>query len=186
MEDGLPETVRAIRKLGIPVDHRARIHEKIAIIDGEILWHGSLNILSHRDTSESMLRIRSPSACARLAGYVTTPSARKQQTNICEAENPRCPKCREFTIWKNGRYGVYFECDACGTKIDSRRPQATKAEPRRRVARRGTERNSANYDSKPCPRPGCGGRLVKKTGPRGQFLGCTNYRSKNCRASENI
>lgn len=31
----------------------------------------------------------------------------------------------------------------------------------------------------PCPR--CGGQLVTKTGPKGPFLGCTNYRSQACK-----
>jgi hypothetical protein len=35
------------------------MHEKVAVIDGRILWHGSLNVLSHNDTRESMLRFES-------------------------------------------------------------------------------------------------------------------------------
>jgi hypothetical protein len=35
------------------------MHEKVAAIDGRILWHGSLNILSHNDSRESMLRFES-------------------------------------------------------------------------------------------------------------------------------
>jgi hypothetical protein len=67
------ELVRALRDLGVAVDLRASMHEKIAILDGRILWHGSLNILSHRDTHESMLRIESPAACSQLARFVSTP-----------------------------------------------------------------------------------------------------------------
>lgn len=43
-------------QLGAHVNLRPKIHEKLAIIDGLILWDGSLNILSHRDTSERMTR----------------------------------------------------------------------------------------------------------------------------------
>lgn len=185
LEDGLPQTVSSIREIGIAVDHRARMHEKIALIDDEILWHGSLNILSHRDTSESMLRIRSPSACAQVGRFVTTPTGKKEKSNICEGENPRCPNCQEFVIWKNGRFGVYFECDRCGTKIDSR---TGKAKPGRLIVNTRRRPNIPTQvdQSKPCPRPGCGGQLVKKIGPRGPFLGCTNYRRNGCRQSENI
>ena len=35
------------------------MHEKVAAIDGRILWHGSLNILSHNNGRESMLRFES-------------------------------------------------------------------------------------------------------------------------------
>ena len=178
LDEGLPAVVKHIRELGIPVDYRARIHEKIAIIDEEILWHGSLNIFSQRDTTESMLRLRSPAACARVSGYVTSPTARKQQKSICEAENPECPDCAEPMTWKNGRYGIYFECDECGAKIDLYRAR----QPTRRSPRSG----SSSANSMPCPRVGCGGQLIRKTGRRGPFLGCTNFRFKNCRESQNL
>lgn len=62
-----PETLRptypgAIRNLetrGVQVLCRPGMHEKVAAIDGRILWHGSLNILSHNDSRESMLRFES-------------------------------------------------------------------------------------------------------------------------------
>jgi DNA-binding XRE family transcriptional regulator len=41
---------------GIHLNLRQKIHEKMSVIDDTILWTGSLNILSHRDTSESMMR----------------------------------------------------------------------------------------------------------------------------------
>lgn len=74
--DEVNELVRSLRDLGITVDLRARMHEKIAIVDGRILWHGSLNILSHRDTYESMLRLESPAACQQLSRFASTPDGR--------------------------------------------------------------------------------------------------------------
>ena len=35
------------------------MHEKIAVIDSRIVWVGSLNILSHKNASEIMMRIDS-------------------------------------------------------------------------------------------------------------------------------
>ncbi|HEY4424517.1 MAG TPA: AAA domain-containing protein [Pyrinomonadaceae bacterium] len=178
LDEDLPETVKHIRELGIPVDYRARIHEKIAIIDEEILWHGSLNIFSQRDTTESMLRLRSSAACDRVSGFVTSPTARKQQKHICEPENPECSDCGEPMTWKNGRFGIYFECDDCGTKIDSWRSQRTPG--------RSPGSSSSSSGSTPCPRVGCGGRLIRRKGRNGPFLGCTNFHSKNCRETRNI
>lgn len=45
-----------LKKLDIEVIPKPLSHEKLAIIDGKIIWHGSLNILSHKNTSELMLR----------------------------------------------------------------------------------------------------------------------------------
>ena len=45
-----------LRKLDIEVIPKPLSHEKLAIIDRKIIWHGSLNILSHKNTSELMIR----------------------------------------------------------------------------------------------------------------------------------
>jgi len=44
------------RNMGVKVIERRNMHQKIAIIDDNISWEGSLNILSHRDTEEQMRR----------------------------------------------------------------------------------------------------------------------------------
>lgn len=62
--------IECLRSIGVVVDERARMHENVAFIDGRTLWHGSLNILSHRDTSESMLRVESSAACEQIASFV--------------------------------------------------------------------------------------------------------------------
>lgn len=49
-----------MQRAGVQLRVRSGMHEKIGVIDNQILWHGSLNILSHNDTRESMLRFESP------------------------------------------------------------------------------------------------------------------------------
>lgn len=57
-----PQIERALenyKKQGINIFYLGKyIHEKVAIIDREILWEGSLNILSHRASNEMMRRTR--------------------------------------------------------------------------------------------------------------------------------
>jgi adenylate kinase family enzyme len=130
------ELIQRLRALGIVVDLRARMHEKIAIIDGCILWHGSLNIFSHRDTHESMLRIVSRAACSQLARLVSTPGGRfGDRVSLDAPENPECPRCGGPTVWNDGRYGIYFECEqpSCGGKLDARggRRSSSTAGPQR-------------------------------------------------------
>jgi len=50
------EVTDVLRKLDIDLITRPLSHEKLAIIDGKIIWHGSLNILSHKNTTELMVR----------------------------------------------------------------------------------------------------------------------------------
>lgn len=115
------EHIAELRALGILVDLRKRMHEKIAILDERILWHGSLNILSYRDTEESMLRLESPAACKKILQFLSALTGRRLEQMPAFA-NPRCPKCGGPTVWKDGIHGIFFECedDACGGKRDAR------------------------------------------------------------------
>ena len=51
--------VRVMQDIGIEVLMTSGHHRKLAIIDEEILWEGSLNILSQNDSCELMRRIKS-------------------------------------------------------------------------------------------------------------------------------
>jgi ssDNA-binding Zn-finger/Zn-ribbon topoisomerase 1 len=191
--DEVGELVHALRDLGVAVDLRARMHEKIAILDGRILWHGSLNILSHRDTHESMLRIESPAACSQLARFVSTPAGRGDDApSLDTRENAECPKCGGPTVWNDGRFGIYFECEepSCDGKVNARRSGRARptggdgrATGRGRPSRRSSG-TTAGASGRPCPKPGCGGRLAERNGRHGRFLGCTNY--PGCRYTENL
>src|SRR5262249_22239129 len=44
-----------LRSIDCVVDGRARIHEKVVIIDRRIVWHGSLNVLSFAQRSDELM-----------------------------------------------------------------------------------------------------------------------------------
>jgi phosphatidylserine/phosphatidylglycerophosphate/cardiolipin synthase-like enzyme len=48
--------VYEMQELDVTVLYTVKLHRKLAIIDGEILWEGSLNILSQNDSCEVMRR----------------------------------------------------------------------------------------------------------------------------------
>jgi ribosomal protein L37AE/L43A/uncharacterized coiled-coil DUF342 family protein len=177
LENGLEELFEEIVRAGIVVDFRARMHEKFAIIDRTILWHGSLNIFSHRNTSESMFRIDSASLCEQImqfvaATYEKVKNKDKAESNFTGRENPDCPTCSRPMVWKNGRYGVYFECTKCGEKLD----------PRRSRGGRGAS-SKTRQESKTCPK--CGRPMKIRRGKYGPFWGCTGY-PKHCKNIVNI
>lgn len=186
------ELVHALRGLGVTVDLRARMHEKIVIVDRRILWHGSLNVLSHRDTQESMLRLESPAACDQLGRFVSTPVGRRDDALSLDApENPQCPKCGCATVWNSGRYGIWFECESpdCDGKVDTRRGWGDRKTGTARNRKGGGNRERRNQRTslntgRPCPEPECDGRLARRNGRYGRFLGCTNY--PRCRHTENL
>ena len=55
------DAVAAMQDIGIKVLYTVKHHRKLAIIDDEILWGGSLNILSQGDSCEVMRRTVSSS-----------------------------------------------------------------------------------------------------------------------------
>lgn len=52
-------TVRAMQEIGVKVLYSVKHHRKLAVIDEDILWEGSLNILSQNDSCEIMRRTKS-------------------------------------------------------------------------------------------------------------------------------
>jgi len=177
LDEGATDVIAALRKLGVSVDLHARMHQKIAMIDGKVLWHGSLNILSHRDTSESMLRIPGSAACEQVVRLVSTPLGNKDPSvKWGGTENPICPICGGTTIWKDGRFGIYFECEvACGGSLNAR--DARRNSP----IQRG--KSASTRIGQPCLLRDCTGIMKARTGRRGPFLGCSNY--PRCPHTEN-
>ncbi|MFO0971376.1 MAG: phospholipase D-like domain-containing protein [Candidatus Saccharimonadales bacterium] len=55
------DVIATMQEIGVKVLYTVKHHRKLAIIDGEILWEGSLNILSQGDSCEVMRRTVSTS-----------------------------------------------------------------------------------------------------------------------------
>ncbi|NUW43313.1 AAA domain-containing protein [Nonomuraea rhodomycinica] len=62
--------VRDLEMAGCRVVVRDRMHEKVLIIDDNVLWHGSLNLLANIGPTELMMRITDPTACQRVRHIV--------------------------------------------------------------------------------------------------------------------
>jgi len=183
--DEVNEMISAMRDLGIVVDLRARMHEKIALIDGKVAWHGSLNILSHNNSHETMLRVPSSALCRELAKLVSPPTGKRgDETSIAERENPPCPVCGGHTVRILGKWGVFFGCEdrSCSGKVDPKKSGWKKGEGEpggvKKSGGKSGPTKSKVESVGPCPQPGCGGQLVLRKGKFGPFLGCTNYFSK--------
>jgi hypothetical protein len=56
MKKSAMEGIQILKDIGARVELNPRTHEKICIIDNSVVWHGSLNILSQHESSESMMR----------------------------------------------------------------------------------------------------------------------------------
>lgn len=101
----------------------SKMHEKIAVIDEKIVWLGSLNILSHKNSSEIMIRIDSVdfarSIIKEYLGRRTTSKEKFQELKSSRMPGEPCPSpgCsgrivkRPSGISKSGRrYPAFFGC----------------------------------------------------------------------------
>lgn len=107
LRDHYNEVEHRLRMLGAQFSARPGMHEKIAAIDGRILWHGSLNILSHNDTRESMLRFDSPD----LVGEILTDLGLGSYSHI-QPGTPLEPSPARETSETNPQ--LPLRCPACG------------------------------------------------------------------------
>ncbi|MGW2025192.1 AAA domain-containing protein [Streptomyces decoyicus] len=77
------QRIDQLRSAGCEVDFRERMHEKVLILDGAVLWHGSLNLLANTGPTDLMMRFTDPASCERVSRVIDR--ARKDRP----AWNPR-------------------------------------------------------------------------------------------------
>ncbi|HYT43057.1 MAG TPA: hypothetical protein VEP90_11995, partial [Methylomirabilota bacterium] len=110
---------RAINELkqgGIKHQTFSGRHDKHAIIDTEIVYIGSLNMLSHFGTIEYMLRIKSPGFVESLCKFIDlatmeiAPTKWGKDIEICIDRLPiiPCIKCNQPLKPRSGKYGVFY------------------------------------------------------------------------------
>jgi ribosomal protein L37AE/L43A len=167
-EDAWAEGIRALQGVGVTIDIRTSMHEKVVLIDDDTAWLGSLNLLSHAGhTREVMLRVDGKQTALGVAAFLAADpkvTAERAAGITYEQENPDCEECggrTRFVVAKNG--GRFWSCQPCGWTRDAR----TGRERLRDGARRNEEAGPA------CPL--CG-KPTRKRGSRfGEFWGCTDY-----------
>jgi DNA polymerase III delta prime subunit len=162
------DALDGLEQMGCVVDTRGDIHEKVVIIDDEIVWFGSLNPLSHTSkTAEVMARIEGKQVAMQLAAFMALDKGVRDDSSLgllYRAENPRCPICGSRTSYNKGRYGAYWKSEGCpwtGSCDKSKNGRGQKA---------GSETRETGSS---CPK--CGKPLVQRMGKFGPFDGCSGY-----------
>jgi len=157
-----------LEEIGVTVDCRRDIHQKVALIDGEIAWFGSLNPLSHAgSTDETMMRTCSTEFARKLAQQISLRAHTSISDLIC-AENPRCQKCSGRSYYYRDRFRkrAYFVCEAgCGWKEDARSFIG--------ALNRGPAGNELQAVGPACPKCRSSTRLRRSR--YGPFYSCSRY-----------
>lgn len=95
-----------LRAIGAKVFERRSMHQKVAIIDSNIAWEGSLNILSHRDSGEQMRRFEGPSTIKELIKNFEL----DQDDGAGTITEKVCPNCGKALVYRQSRFGKFLAC----------------------------------------------------------------------------
>lgn len=88
MREQAEEQIKILEEIGVKVlVFVGFIHRKLAIIDRKVLWEGSLNILSHRDSHEIMRRFNGEETATQVVTFL------KLDKNIGEIGEDHIEKC---------------------------------------------------------------------------------------------
>jgi hypothetical protein len=114
---------RALTEWGAAVVHKYHMHEKLVFVDDDVLWSGSLNVLSFSDTQEVMERRKSKTIAAEYASTLRM-SEMLQPYRTGEAS---CPFCGSELFPAEGSDDpFYWRCptEGCHTRsIDQPAPR---------------------------------------------------------------
>lgn len=167
-------TLDALESMGVVVDTRWNIHEKVAILDDEVVWFGSLNPLSHTGkTDEVMARFNDKGIASQLATFLTIERGVQhngQGSISTRKENPVCEQCAGRTTYRTGKFGPFWECEnVCGWSLS--------------VGKKGSrswngKSGADGFDGQEAPQcDKCGSKMIIRRSKNGgvPFWGCTAY-----------
>ncbi|MCD6368144.1 MAG: AAA family ATPase [Candidatus Aenigmarchaeota archaeon] len=138
-----------LKSMGVEVIERSNIHFKIAVIDDDVEWEGSLNILSHRDTEEIMRRFKSKSVVEEVLRLLDLQETSEEFSTFVE-----CSKCGRFMVMRVDRNCLYMFCPNCFSKYKLMKGDRVLTQVK-------------------CP--DCGSYMVLRWSHYGPFLGCSRY-----------
>jgi hypothetical protein len=109
------EIEHGLRNWGVQVVHKKGMHEKLVIVDDQVLWQGSLNPLSFSSTQEIMERRDSREIVADYASVLRLDDL----LHPYRADETRCPYCGGEVVAAEGpNEPFYWRCvkDGCFTR----------------------------------------------------------------------
>ena len=169
--------IRNFENMGITVlPFWGYVHRKLAIVDRRILWEGSLNILSQRDSHEIMRRFEGKETAQQMMTFL---KLAKNIGKIGENKLQRCEYCSEPGAWywtdKSKYGGLWTFClvgsHKLGTEPKNKEERQKIKEQLRELTKARKETTSEGIPI--CPKHSL--PMVKRKGPYGQFWGCPRY-----------
>ncbi len=197
--------IKSLIKLKINVDLRKDIHQKMVFIDDDILWYGSLNVLSYGGKStqaETIMKINSKAMSSRAAKNLIYKHQNLETENnkkinivekLAERENRDCEKCGKLTevyfSKKKGRR-AFLICISCNNMQDMKKRSGRNL-GYEKTDRKGNSKMTAaiKEETRFCPK--CKNKKVKlvlKNSRYGPFYSCSNWKrdKSGCNHTEKV
>jgi septal ring factor EnvC (AmiA/AmiB activator) len=157
-----------LAQIGIKVTQKRSMHQKVIVIDGRVVWFGSLNPLSHRNTRELMFRLENEDFTKQVmkeCGLQTPDDEGKAlppAIDITKIPLRLCSGCgRNMKVIPRGRFGPFYKCERCNSTANVKRDDLKRAiVPEARI----------------CPK--CEREMEIRQSRTGVFLGCSGYNDK--------
>lgn len=161
------------------------VHRKLAIIDRSILWEGSLNILSQRDSHEIMRRFSGKETAQQMMTFLKLD---KNLGKMGENRLQKCQLCQEPGAWywtdKSIYGGLWTYCLIGGHKLGAEpKSKEEKDKIKKQVRKLRSAKKETTTEGTPiCPKHDLA--MIKRQGPYGQFWGCPKYPA--CKVTDKI
>jgi hypothetical protein len=168
----------------IVLPFKGNMHRKLAVIDRNISWEGSLNILSQRESQEFMRRFVGSQTANQIMSLFKWD---KNIGKIGENNLIKCEFCDKSGSWywtDLSRFGIWTFClTGMHKKGVQPKTEEEKAERKQAVAKIKKIKKEFTADGTPvCPEHDI--LMIKKKGRFGEFWGCPKY--PYCKVTEKI
>ncbi len=104
-----------LRREGITVRIREKMHEKVILIDDRLVWQGSLNLLSYKNTTEHMQRMVGQKMQKKMIEVLDLDCYNK--IKIADDPTMQCEWCKGLLVKRSGERGDFYGCTSfpdCG------------------------------------------------------------------------
>ena len=195
------ELIEQMRKTGIKVliaskkiGVHERFHDKIAVVDNSVFYHGSMNILSQTNSSESMIAFRSRGTIEELAKNFDIKGTIRKYQNLTGEDSSTisiirmieqkllenldletCPQCGQKLVLVKGKNNLYFGCPNSLDKGCSIQKEVDKSLIKQAIS-------SMKLKCGKCLR----GYMIYQEGKFGPFLSCDQYHESHCKSTMNF
>lgn len=117
-QNGYKKCIQLLENTGVKVLHKHNMHEKLIFVDNNILWTGSLNLLSYTGATSEIMERRNDTDIT--STYMKQMQVDTIVSSVCSSvdninrKETLCPLCMNpMHIHEGSKVGYYWKCPNC-------------------------------------------------------------------------